>query len=152
MGKIYDFFKLVAELTGLLKILKVIEENKLSAITEKSLTKLDACINDEQVQIMKLRGLEKKREQLQNELGFGNLTFRQIIENLQGDEKKEAKELFYSLQKATDDFKTINKSVKTALEVNLYSIDSALKNTDLSKQIKAAAIDNHIAASRNKFV
>ncbi len=149
MSNIHDFFKLVAQLINLLKILKSIEENKLSAIREKSLTKLDACIKDEQVQVMKLRGLEKKREQLQTSLGYDSLTFRQIIDLLPGEEKKEAKELFNGLQRATDDFNSINKSVKTALEVNLYSINTLLKKTDADPNTQQKHSEN---SSTNRFV
>lgn len=151
MSSLTDFNKLVVELTDLLIILKTIEENKLSAITENNLTKLDACIKDEQVQVMKLRGLEKKREQLQASLGFDNLTYCQIIETLQGNEKKEAQKLFNSLQKASDDFRSVNKSAKTALEVRLYSINSRLKkaNADTNNQKKNSV---NKFTSTNRFV
>lgn len=151
MGNIHDFFKLAGELTDLLKILKTIEENKLLAITEKSLTKLDACIKDEQVQVMKLKGLEKKREQVQASLGYGGLTFRQIINSLQAEDKKEAKELFNGLQKATNNFNSINKSVKTALEVNIYSINNLIKKTNANSK-KRSANNNLHSSSTNRFV
>ncbi|MPM36048.1 hypothetical protein SDC9_82643 [bioreactor metagenome] len=152
MSSLSDFCKLVVELTDLLKILKVVEENKLSAITEKNLIKLDACIKDEQVQTMKLRGLEKKREQLQTSLGFGDFTFGQIIETMQGDEKKEAKKLFSSLQKATQDFKSINKSVKTALEVKLYSINTMLEKSQNDSDKPKKNLSKNKFTSTNRFV
>lgn len=152
MKSLLDFYKLVEELTDLLKILKVIEENKLNAILEKSLIKLDACMKDEQVQVMKLRGLEKKREQLQSDLGYGNLTFKQIIESFQGNEKKEAQKLFNNLQKATHDFNAINHSVKTALEVHLHSINSVLEKADAKSLQKKKLSKSNQFTGTNRFV
>ena len=152
MNNLSDFYKIVEELTGLLKTLKVIEENKLSAILEKNLIKLDACMKDEQVQVMKLRGLEKNRERIQYALGYGNLTFKQIIETTQGNEKKEAQKLFNNLQKATNDFNIINNSVKTALEVNLHSINSVLEKTNTNSLQKKNTSKTNRFTSTNRFV
>mgnify|MGYP000909579613 CR=1 FL=1 len=152
MNNLSDFYNIVEELTDLLKTLKVIEENKLSAILEKNLIKLDACMKDEQVQVMKLRGLEKNRERIQDALGYGNLTFKQIIETAQGNEQKEAQKLFNSLQKATNDFNIINNSVKTALEVNLHSINSVLEKTDTNSLQKKRISKTNRFTSTNRFV
>lgn len=152
MSSISDFYKLVMELTDLLKILKIIEENKLASIIEKNLTKLDACIKDEQVQIMKLKGLELKRSHLQTALGYGDFTFSQIIDSIQGEEKKEAQTLFNSLQKATKDFDTVNKSVKTALEVRLHSINTVLEKTSTDSDKHKNNSANNKFTSTNRFI
>ncbi|MCI1931046.1 MAG: flagellar protein FlgN [Clostridia bacterium] len=127
MNSITDFNKLVVNLIEIIKSLITIEKDKLNAVTRNNLEKLNVCIKDEQVQVMKLRGLDKKREKLLNSLGYDGLTFRQIISTLDGDEKNEAQKLFNNLKKATDDFNSINSTVKTAIEVNLHSIDIAIK-------------------------
>ncbi|MCI1959330.1 MAG: flagellar protein FlgN [Clostridia bacterium] len=143
MNSITDFNKLVVNLIEIIKSLITIEKDKLNAVTRNNLEKLNVCIKDEQVQVMKLRGLDKKREKLLNSLGYDGLTFRQIISTLDGDEKNEAQKLFNNLKKATDDFNSINSTVKTAIEVNLHSIDIAIK------KLNGISKDENIAVPLN---
>lgn len=126
MNSLADFNKLVVSLIEVIKNLISIEQDKLNAVTNNNLEKLDGCIKDEQVQVMKLKGIEKSRVKLLSSLGYEGLTFKQIISTLEGEEKKESQKLFDSLKKVTKDFNSVNSSAKTAIEVNLYAIDMAL--------------------------
>lgn len=126
MSNIKEFNNIVMELIELLNNLITIEETKLNAVSENNLSKLDKCITEEQAYIMQLRGLDKKREQIQSSLGFENLTFSEIISNLPDIHKDECKDMYDQLLNKTNDFKSISSSVKTAIEVNLHSIDSII--------------------------
>ncbi len=61
------------------------EQEKLQAVKVKDLKKLDAFLKEEQAYLLKLRGLDQKREKLQKQLGAEGLTYRQIIERTEGD-------------------------------------------------------------------
>ncbi len=128
MTTIIDFHNIVIHLIELLEALISIEKDKLESITSKNLDVLNNCIKNEQVLVLKLKGLDKKREQILSALGYDGLTYKEIISRLPAEEKEESSKLFATLQKTTDDFHAINDSVKVALDVNLHVI-----NTTLSK-------------------
>ncbi|MDD4843170.1 MAG: flagellar export chaperone FlgN [Anaerotignum sp.] len=128
MTTIVDFNQIILSLIELFKALSFVEKDKLKAVTSKDLDTLNACIKNEQVQVLKLKGLDKKREQVQAALGYENRSFKEIIALLPEEQKKESKELFAMLEQATADFNAVNDSVKTALDVNLHVV-----NTKLSK-------------------
>lgn len=134
MTTILDFNTLVFSLIELLERLTAIEQKKLKAVAANDLDTLNACIKNEQVETLKLKGLDKKREQLQIELGYQNLTYKEIIPLLPQEEKNKSRALYNTLQQKTNEFHAINASVKTALDVNLHTINATLsklnKNPD----------------------
>ncbi|WP_313528399.1 flagellar protein FlgN [Anaerotignum sp.] len=132
MPTISNFNNIVLSLIELLETLITIEQDKLKAISTNDLDALNSCIKNEQVEVLKLRGLDKKREQIQAELGYENLTFREIIKLLPEDQQAESKKLFITLQQTTDQFNEINSSIKTALDVNLHSINTTLSKLNIN--------------------
>ena len=81
----------------------------------------------EQVSIMKLKGLEKRREESQAALGLLNMSFKEIIEKLDGEQVLDLGQLYTNLEEALTLFNKNAESAKTAIETNLYSIDSVLQ-------------------------
>lgn len=128
MTVIEEFHQIVHALIDLLKTLMGIEQEKLQAITQNDLEKLDACIKEEQAQVLKLRGLDRKRDLLLVRMGYENLSFKEIIEVLPQEDRAESRQLYNELQKATEDFNSVNASVRTALEVNLHNINATLES------------------------
>ncbi|MGL4791534.1 MAG: flagellar export chaperone FlgN, partial [Anaerotignaceae bacterium] len=76
--------------------------------------------------VLKLKGIEKKREEVQCQLGVENLTFKEIIQMLPEEEKNTSIELFNNLENATKRFNEINSSARVAIEINLHSIKKIL--------------------------
>lgn len=145
MTNIADFYNIILSLIDLFKNLTTLEKDKLQAVTTNNLDALNTCLKNEQVMELKLKGLDKKREQVQASLGYNNLKFKEIIDRLPEDEKKEGNRLYSILQQATSDFHAINDSVKNALDVNLHLI-----NTKLNKLSKnPGAEQNEISPGNN---
>ncbi|WP_352400306.1 flagellar export chaperone FlgN [Anaerotignum sp.] len=132
MTTIIDFNRVVLSLIQLIETLINIEQDKLKAVSTNDLDLLNSCIKNEQVQVLKLRGLDKKREQIQTDLGYENLSFREIIKLLPIEQQAESKKLFTILQQTTNQFNALNGSVKTALDVNLHSINTTLSKLNLN--------------------
>ena len=132
MTTITDFNNIVLSLIELLRSLIAIEQDKLKAVTSNDLDTLNACIKNEQVEVLKLKGIDKKREQIQVDLGYENLTFREIISMLPEEQKNESAKLFTTLQRTTDEFNELNNSIKTALDVNLHSINTTLSKLNIT--------------------
>lgn len=142
MTVIEEFHQIVIAIIKLLKTLMGIEQEKLQAITQNDLQKLDACIKEEQAQVLKLRGLDRKRDLLLVRMGYENLSFKEIIDVLPQEDRAESRRLYNELQRATDDFNNINASVRTALEVNLHNINAALESLKIPPAGAAATGHN----------
>lgn len=126
MATIDNLVSIVKELISFFEELTKTESEKLKAVTETDMEKLDECMKKEQAAILKLRGLDKKREDIQSQLSFSGLTFSQILEKLPQDEKLELQTYFDRLNTVYKAFKNADNSAKKAIEVNLYSIDRIL--------------------------
>ncbi|WMI81006.1 flagellar export chaperone FlgN [Anaerotignum sp. MB30-C6] len=132
MITILDFNTIVLSLIELLRNLTIIEQDKLKAVTSNDLDALNNCIKSEQVEVLKLKGLDKKREQIQAALGFENLTFKEMIPLLPTEQKEESQKLYTTLQQTTNEFTAINNSVKTAIDVNLHTINAAISKLNIN--------------------
>ena len=127
MGDFTKFRSIIIELTELFLELAATEQEKLKAITGNNLKGLEESMKKEQVSIMKLKGLEKRREESQAALGLLNMSFKEIIEKLDGEQVLDLGQLYTNLEEALTLFNKNAESAKTAIETNLYSIDSVLQ-------------------------
>lgn len=132
MTTILNFNALILNLIELMKNLTSIEQDKLKAVTSKDLDALNLCMKNEQAQMLKLRGLDKQREQIQESLGYKNLSFEEIISSLPPDEKEETNKLYLTLQQTTNTFKEVNATIKTALDVNLHMVGAAMNRLNIT--------------------
>ena len=69
MHDLNDFKAVVGDLITLLEEFNEIETAKLDAIQKNRVTFVEENMKKEQAGIMKLRGLDKKRESIQKDLG-----------------------------------------------------------------------------------
>ncbi len=124
-----DFLDLVEKLILLFDDLTDIEQTKLEAVTAKDIEELNRCMKEEQAYLLQFRGLDKKRETIQKELGFEKKKFSEIISLVEEKEYKEdLEELFAALKETMDFYQQIHANVKHLIEVNLHSIDKALEH------------------------
>ena len=92
------FATIIRELTDTADYMARIEENKAIVASEKRHQLLDGLIQDEQAQILKLRGLEQRRLRLADSLGWKSLTFRQILEKAEPEQQTLLQPLFGELE------------------------------------------------------
>lgn len=92
-------------------------------------------MNKEQAVILRLRGLEQRREQAQKSLDMEELTFRQILEKAPEDVQSVLKPLFDTLSNQVQTFQSITASSKDIIEVNLHNIQSSLTNASSGENI-----------------
>ncbi len=126
MGDFTKFKTVIQDLVDLFNDLAEVEHKKLRAISDNNLKALEDSMKEEQAGIMRLRGLEKRREESQRDLGLSGLSFKEIIEKLDGEKVLAMGELYTSLEEALSIFNKNADSAKTAIETNLYSIDAVL--------------------------
>ena len=124
-----DFIVVIEDMIHLFQELIQIEQSKLEAAVKNRVTHVEDCMNQEQAAILKLRGLEKKREVCQELLGYKNDTFQQILSKTTGMEHNHLKKLFDSLSYQVRQFQEVNESARSMIEVNLHMINKELNNS-----------------------
>lgn len=124
-----DFITIIEDLIHLFQELIQIEQTKLEAVKNNRITYVEDCMNKEQAAIMKLRGLDKKREICQDKLGYKDYTFQQILSELPDPEDNPLKKLFDTLSRQIKQFQSVNESARSVIEINLHMIDKTLKNS-----------------------
>lgn len=124
-----DFISVIEDLILLFKDLIQIEEEKLEAAGKNRVTYVEDCMNKEQAAILKLRGLEKKRETVQEKLGFKGYTFQQILSETTGGEQDQLRKLFDTLSHQVRQFQDTNESARSVIEINLHMINKAVNNS-----------------------
>jgi len=125
-----NYQKVVSELIEIVTELQSIEQRKLEAATKNRISLLQTCMNEEQALALKFRGIEKKRLDLQEKLGFGEKSFKEILKCIPDEEKGELPDLYEQLSEALRQFNITNKSAQSMIEVNLHKIEKALEHAD----------------------
>ncbi|MGL5436390.1 MAG: hypothetical protein ACRDBO_13480 [Lachnospiraceae bacterium] len=82
-----DFTEVMLQLTDVVNALTEIEEQKAAAAADHQHHLINGFLSPEQAQILKLRGLEQKRIRLAAALGWQGLTFREILEQADNEQK-----------------------------------------------------------------
>lgn len=90
----------------------------------------------EQAEILVLRGLERKQQEIQSQMGFTGLTFREMIDRAPEQEKAELEKAYSRLSESLDLFQKTTQSVKQAIDLNLHAIHRPLEKVD-AKQTRS---------------
>ena len=147
-----SFCKVIRETLTLFDDLNSFEDKKLDALTENDVTLLDQFINDEQAYLMKMRGLDQKREKLQQDLGTPDLTFREMIEKFKGEERETLRGLYEELTAKSTRLKDAITSTKRQLELHLASISALIEKIEGSEGTYDRKGDKGAKAPPERFV
>lgn len=145
-----SYQKVISELIEIITELQGIEQRKLEAATKNRISLLQTCMNEEQAATLKFRGVEKKRLDLQEKLGYGTKSFKEILSLLPDEEKGDLPVLYEKLSDALRQFNSINKSAQSMIEVNLHKIEKALEKADAS--VLANVRGNSTSGMTNRLV
>lgn len=89
-----EFVCSLEQLSGIINDITKLEEEKTEAVTQERHDAMDGFLKQEQVHLLKLRGQEQKRLRLAKDMGWGGLTFRQILEQASEPERQRLHPLF----------------------------------------------------------
>lgn len=126
-----------------------VENEKFNATLNNKVIIVEDCIKKEQALLLRLKGLDKKREIMQNKLGYNNMTFREIINNIPDNYKEKFQELFNTIQYRLKSYKEISKTAQSALEDSLYNIN--LKLSNFNNKQNTYNKDRNIVSNKNSF-
>ena len=126
MNDFSAFIEIIKDFIQLFDTLNSVEQEKLDAAVKNRVSFVDDCMKKEQAAVLRLRGLEQKREDAQKKLGMEGLQFRQILEKAPDDVVVILRPLFNQLSEQVRTFQALSKNAKDIIEVNLHMIQSSL--------------------------
>lgn len=132
MNDFSDFIEIIKDFIQLFDTLNTVEQEKLDAAIKNRVSFVEACMNKEQAAILRMRGLEQKREAAQRQLGMEGLKFREILEQAPDDAEVVLRPLFDHLSEQIRTFQSLNSSAKDMIEVNLHKIQSSMASENVS--------------------
>lgn len=121
-----DFTAVIRELTDTVGRIAHAEELKAEAASNKQHQLLDDFIQDEQAQILRLRGLEQRRLRLADSLGWKSLTFRQILDKASPDQADELRPLFLNLEQQVKRLEGARKDSEQIINTRLHELQVAI--------------------------
>lgn len=130
------FISLMKEMTQFFDAFQLIERQKLEAAASNDILRLEEIMKKEQAEILVLRGLERKQQEIQAQMGCSGLTFREMIDRAPEQERAELENLYSRLSESLDIFQKTTQSVKQAIDLNLHAIHKALEKVD-AKQTRS---------------
>ena len=132
--------KIIVELNSVFEELIPIEKNKLTAAADHNVVELEECMKREQVAILQLKGLDQRREALQQKHGWNGMSFRQLAENLDEEQK---------LDRNLQSFRDINGDVNEVIKTNLHVVENMLDKTGpYSEQGKEKETEKHYTSRK----
>lgn len=123
MNDFSAFADLMKEFIEFFDSLIPIEQDKLDATVKNRVAIVEDLMHKEQAAVMRLRGLEQKREAEQKRLGLEGCTFRQILTKIPDTDAAMLKPLFDRMDGQIHAIQSLSGSIKDAIEVNLRVID-----------------------------
>lgn len=151
MGEFSNFIKIIEEFIDFFDTLIPIEQEKLEAAIHNRVSFVEESMHKEQAAVLRLRGLEQKREKEQEKLGMKDYTFRQILENAPDNVSSELSPLFDRMSEQVRQFQSISGNAKDIIEVNLHVIQSSLAEKAPGRETYSASGRKNDNESPNHF-
>lgn len=123
MNSMKNFILLLEEYIDFFDRLLILENEKLVSISNNYVSNLEEHIKHEQAFVLKLRGLDKKREVILSDINMNGFSFKQIIERSQENYKPELISLFNKLNHKLSMFKSVSDSCKKLIELNMFKLN-----------------------------
>lgn len=129
------------------------ETEKFNKLISNEFERIDDYVKQEEVFMLKARGLEKEREKLMKDINCPKSTFQEIILQLDPSVQEEASTIYSILSQIIKNLKHCNQKNNYLIQLKLHQIEvnlEKLKNRpDLQKQYNAQAVEK--AAHKNIF-
>lgn len=151
MDEFLNFIKIIEEFIDFFDNLIPIEQEKLEAAIKNRVSFVEECMHKEQAAVLRLRGLEQKREKEQEKLGMKDYTFRQILEEAPEDVASVLKPLFDKMSEQVTQFQSISDNAKDIIEVNLHVIQSSLAGNSPGRETYSASGKKNDNKNPNHF-
>lgn len=99
------------------------EEEKLAALLSNSLPRIEGAISTAQANAKQMENYETTRIRLQDQAGYGGMSFSEIIENAPEEEQQSLEALLTCIQGYVDDIKFHNTKAMRVARANILEIN-----------------------------
>lgn len=119
---IEELIVVLKDIGGLLRQNIPLEQEKLKAVRENKVSFVEDCMLKEQAVLLKMRGLEQKREQILREAGYEGKTLREILQELSPEERNKLQPVIDEFLTSVQDFNSLNEESMKLIRLNLHQI------------------------------
>ncbi len=119
------FFDFLSEYIDFYAQIENQSRERLEVLTGYSLAGLEQSIANDQSAIMRAEQMEKRRIDLQKAAGYGELSLREIIEKLDGEDKRKLDRVYSKLNEFLGNIRFYNARCAKLIEKNMYRIEKA---------------------------
>lgn len=123
MASWQDYLKLMVSLTHTLEELTKVEQKKNDAASRGDLAGVEACMKQEQVLSLTLRGYDQKRDTMLAALDLRGTTLSQLESRCPDELQLEVKGVVEELRRQYSLFQAASQVARDTLEVNLRAIE-----------------------------
>ena len=120
-----ELFEIVRETVAWFDSLMPIEEAKLKAAAKHNIVQMEECMKMEQVAILQMKGLDKRREELLAAQGMSGLSLNQMIDRLPAEEKSRFAQLQRELNERLASYKVLSEDIQDLLKTNIHVVEGA---------------------------
>ena len=118
-----DYLKLLDSLGHTLEQLTQVEKDKNAAASQGDVAGVQACMKQEQVLSLSLRGYDQKRDKMLAELGLQGVNLNQLEDHSPPELILETRRTVEELRRQYDLFQAASQVTRNTLEVNLREIE-----------------------------
>lgn len=124
------------ELSALLSSLCDLEDSLSISASNNAKDKIDALVTEAQPTLLRFKGLEKKREKLQKELGLVPASLPSILKKAPDEEKEEWAESIENLEKNLHRFIQSKETADRIMQVRLIDVSQKLEGKTEAKKFR----------------
>lgn len=121
-----QFVQVLKQLVEAVTVLAAQEEQMAQAAALSQHHLINGFLNQEQAQLLKLRGLEQKRIRLASLMGWEDLTFQQILDQAAADQVALLSPVFTDLNRQIKRLLDARDSADKAIRLRLRELDASI--------------------------
>ena len=122
-----ELLPVISELSLLVSALCDFEDSLSIAASEDAQEKINVLVTEAQPTLLRFKGLEKKREKLQKELGLAPTSLSALLKEIPEEEREEWAEKIEALEKNLNRFINSKENADRILQVRLSDISLQLE-------------------------
>ena len=122
-----ELLPVISELSLLVSALCDFEDSLSIAASKDAQEEINALVTEAQPTLLRFKGLEKKREKVQNELGLAPTSLSALLKEIPEEEREEWAEKIEALEKNLNRFINSKENADRILQVRLSDISLQLE-------------------------